>query len=86
MFSREEIEERFERFVLVRLWTNDPKPEARSEEWRELLEHRFGTTAIPYYATLRPDGTTLEGTGFPGGSLDAFAGKIARMLDAALGK
>jgi hypothetical protein len=86
VFTRPEIVERLERFVLVKLWINDPDPAARSREWREILEKRFGTTAIPLYVTLNGDGWEI-GDGkldFPGGGADAFAEKLAAFLDAAL--
>jgi len=84
VFPRPEIEERLGRFVLVRLWTNDRKPEARSAEWREMLEKRFGTTAIPLYVTLDAEGREI-GKGrlsFPGGGPEAFARVMAGFLDA----
>lgn len=84
MFPRPEIEERLSKFVRVRLWTNDRKPEARSEEWAALLRERFRTSAIPLYATLAPDGSTIGSLAFPGGSTDAFAKRMAALLDEAL--
>ena len=78
--------ERLSKFVRVRLWINDRKPEARSAEWRRMLEERFGTSAIPLYVTLDADGKEL-GQGrlsFPGGGPDSFAPVMAAFLDAAL--
>jgi hypothetical protein len=84
VFPRPEIEERLAKFVLVRLWINDPDPKARSKRWRALLESRFGTTAIPLYAALSKEDAELGRIAFPGGTLDAFAADLGAMLDAAL--
>jgi hypothetical protein len=84
VFPRPEIEERLAKFVLVRLWINDPDPAARSKRWRALLETRFGTTAIPLYVALSKEDVDLHRLAFPGGSLDAFAEDLAGMLDRAL--
>ena len=86
MFPRPEIEERLSRFVLVRLWINDKKPEARSGEWSRMLTERFRTTAIPFYAALSPRDEVLGTLDFPGGSVDAFAGRLARWLDEMLAR
>jgi hypothetical protein len=86
VLPRPEIRRRLAEFVLVRLWTNDRDPAARSPEWRALLEERFGTSAIPLYAALDPDGRTLGSTGFAGGGADAFTPLLARFLDEALAK
>ncbi|MCS6951238.1 MAG: cytochrome c biogenesis protein CcdA [Bryobacterales bacterium] len=53
MFPRPEIAARLKDFVLVELYTDGT--DAASEENQRLLESRFGTTAIPYYAILDPD-------------------------------
>ena len=84
MFPRPEVEARLRKFVKVRLFINETKPAARSPEWRAMLEKRFGTTAIPLYVVLRPDGETVGTLGFPGGSLDAFAADLEALLDRAL--
>ncbi|MCK6479450.1 MAG: hypothetical protein HUU06_06425 [Planctomycetaceae bacterium] len=86
VFPRPEIVERLERFVLAKLWINDPDPAARSREWREMLEKRFGTSSIPLYVTLDGDGREIGGgrLDFPGGGTDAFAADLAAFLDAAL--
>ena len=86
MFPRAEIQERLAKFVLVRLWTNDPRAEARSPEWKEMLLKRFGTSGIPLYAALSPQGETLGSTGFAGGTAASFVPILAAFLDAALGK
>lgn len=86
VFPRPEIVERLERFVLAKLWINDKRPEARSGEWREMIEKRFGTSSIPLYVTLDGDGGEIGGgrLDFPGGGTDAFAKRLASFLDAAL--
>jgi hypothetical protein len=86
VFPRPEIEERLRKFVKVRLWTNDPAPAARSGEWREMLEKRFGTSGIPLYVGLSPDGKELFRTGFAGGTPESFAGILAGLMDDALAK
>jgi len=86
VFPRPEVEARLRKFVKVRLFINDRKPAARSPEWRAMLEKRFGTTAIPLYVVLRPDGETVGTLGFPGGSLDAFVLYLNDLLDRGLGQ
>ena len=87
MFPRPEVKSRLAKFVLVRLWTNDRKPESRSHQWRELLEHRFGTSAIPLYAVLSPKDEVLGTLAFPGGATaESFAKELVRLLDDALSK
>lgn len=53
MFPRPEIAARLKDFVLVELYTDGT--DAASEENQRLLESKFATTAIPYYAILDPD-------------------------------
>lgn len=85
MFPRPEVKSRLERFVRVRLWINDRKPEARSAEWRAMLEKRFKTSAIPFYAALSKDDEVLGTLVYPGGATaEAFAVTTADFLDAAL--
>jgi len=87
VFPRPEVESRFRKFVLVRLWINDRKPGSRSEEWRALLETRFKTSAIPYYATLTPGNETLGTLVYAGGaSAESFAKDVAALLDDALAR
>lgn len=87
MFPRPEVKSRLGKFVLVRLWINDRKPGSRSREWREMLEHRFKTSAIPLYATLSPENEVLGTLAFPGGATaESFARDLAALLDAALAK
>lgn len=70
----------------MRLWTNDSAPAARSDEWRALLEQRFGTSGIPLYVGLSADGEELFKTGFPGGTPASFAEILADLMDRALAK
>jgi hypothetical protein len=86
VFPRPEIAQRLDRFVKVRLWTNDNAPAARSTEWRSLLEKRFGTSAIPFYVGLTAGDEELFRTGFPGGTPESFARTLEGLLDAALKK
>lgn len=53
MFPRPEVAQRLKDFVLVELYTDGT--DAASEENQRLLESRFATTAIPYYAILDAD-------------------------------
>jgi len=85
-FPRPPIAERLRRFVLVKLYINDRKPESQSPRWRKMLEERFGTSAIPLYVTLSPKDEVLGRLDFPGGSMDRFAEAMAALLDAALAK
>ena len=86
MFPRPEIEERLSKFVRVRLWINDPKPEAQSARWKAMLVERFKTSSIPLYAVLSPKDEVIGTIDFPGGSVDAFAARLAAFLDDALAK
>jgi hypothetical protein len=86
VFPRPEIEQRLAKFVRVRLWINDSKPEAQSARWAAMLKARFKTSAIPLYAALSPGDEVLGKIDFPGGSVDAFAARLAAFLDDALAK
>ena len=74
------MQSRLAKFVLVRLWING-KGNGR---WRELLEHRFGTSAIPLYVALRSDGSEIGRIDFPGGRAGAFKAALIEFLDEAL--
>jgi hypothetical protein len=84
VFPRPPIESRLSRFVLVRLWINDRRPEARSPEWARILRERFRTSAIPLYAALSPGDEVLGTIVFKGGSVDGFAAELETWLDAML--
>lgn len=62
MFSKPEISQELKRFICVRLYT-DGDGEVFQHQQR-LQEATFGTVALPFYATLNPDGS-VSGT-FPG--------------------
>ena len=79
-----EIEDRLRQFVLCRLWTNDRKPEARSAEWRSMLEKRFGTSGIPLYVILSPEDGVVGKLAFPGGTAASFVRPMADFLDRGL--
>jgi len=57
MLPRLEIAAALERFVLVELYTD--RTDAVSEANEKLEETKFGTVAEPYYAIVRPDGSTV---------------------------
>ncbi|MGO9008944.1 MAG: cytochrome c biogenesis protein CcdA [Bryobacteraceae bacterium] len=57
MLPRPEIAAALERFALVELYTD--RTDAVSEANEELEETKFGTVAEPYYAIVRPDGSTV---------------------------
>lgn len=62
IFPRRDVRELFEKFVLVRLYTDGTQPE--HEENRNLESERFGTIALPYYAILSKDDRIIST--FPG--------------------
>lgn len=86
MFPDPEIAKRMEKFVLVRLWNNDPKPEAQSARWKRMLEERFHTSGIPLYVVLSKDDAVLGTLAFPGGTPAAFVTKMSAWLDEMLAK
>ena len=53
MFTRPEIREALSRFVLVDLYTDGVDPASESNQ--RLLQERFATVAIPYYAIVDAD-------------------------------
>ncbi len=59
MFTRPEIAAALKNFVLVELYTDGT--DAASEANQKMAETRFNTTAIPFYAVIRPD-DTVAGT------------------------
>jgi thiol:disulfide interchange protein len=62
LFPRPEIAPVLRRFVRVRLYTDgNGEPFARQQK---MQQEKFGTVALPLYAILRPDGSTV--TTFPG--------------------
>lgn len=83
VFPLPEIEARLKRFVRAQLWINDRDPAARSAEWSAMLERRFGTSAIPLYAAMTPDGRVLGSIAFRGGlrPSESFAPEFGAWLD-----
>ncbi|MFQ6615462.1 MAG: cytochrome c biogenesis protein CcdA [Fidelibacterota bacterium] len=80
IFSRPEVQALFEKFVLVRLYTDGMQPEHKAN--LKFEQERFGTIALPLYAIMSQDDQIL-GT-FPGLTRDAdeFIGFLNRGLSA----
>jgi thiol:disulfide interchange protein DsbD len=57
MFSRADVAEDLSRLTCLRLYT-DGVSEVY-ERQQQLQQEKFGTVALPYYAIVRPDGTTV---------------------------
>jgi thiol:disulfide interchange protein len=66
MFPDPEVQALFREYVLVKLYTDGPRPE--HEENRRLKQERFATIALPYYALISPDDETIAT--FPGMTRD----------------
>jgi thiol:disulfide interchange protein DsbD len=62
MFPRPEVAKEMDKFVRVRLYTDGDG--ALYERQQKMQQQKFGTVALPYYAILRSDGTSI--TTFPG--------------------
>jgi thiol:disulfide interchange protein DsbD len=62
MFPKPEVKQELLKFVTVRLYT-DGKGEIY-EQQQKMQQDRFGTVALPLYAIVRPDGTSV--VTFPG--------------------
>jgi thiol:disulfide interchange protein DsbD len=56
MFPRPEVAKRLQRFVLIRVHT-DLGPQA--ERYRQMQIARYQTASLPYYALVKPDGSTV---------------------------
>ena len=62
IFTKKEVEAEMSKFVLARLYTDDgSENNAKQQEYQET---KFQTVALPYYAILEADGTTVST--FPG--------------------
>lgn len=61
VFPDPQVAPLFERFVRVKLFTDDAKDGERHQEYQA---ERFGTVALPTYALLRPDGSIVGVTGY----------------------
>ena len=55
MFPKPEIKSELERHVRVKLYTDDRENPQMSAKYQKLLEDRFNSAALPYYAILTPD-------------------------------
>lgn len=66
VFTRPEIKEMFDDFVLARLYTDDGSP--LNDSNRVMEEERFNTIALPYYVIISPDDKPLAE--FPGFTRD----------------
>lgn len=67
MFSRPDVREAMSHFVLVRLYTDGNGKVY--EDQQQMQNNRFGTVALPFYALLTPQGTTIST--FPGLTRDS---------------
>jgi hypothetical protein len=61
VFSRPEIKQLLDQYVIVQLYTDKVPPKVQqpatsATENRALLEERFETFELPHYVILRPDG------------------------------
>jgi thiol:disulfide interchange protein DsbD len=65
IFTRPEVVERFNNFVLLRLYTDGGQ---NFREKQQFVVDRFGTAALPFYVILTPDGTEI--VRFPGMTRD----------------
>lgn len=77
IFTLPEVQERFEQYVLVQLYTDG------GENYREKQQYeidRFGTAALPFYVLLTPDNEEIAR--FPGMTRDAQ--QFIRFLDKGL--
>lgn len=78
IFTRPDVRQRFERYVLVRLYTD-----GRGEEYvrnQAMQKDSFGTVALPLYVVLSPGGETIAT--FPGSTRDPQ--EFIRFLDQGL--
>jgi thiol:disulfide interchange protein len=71
MFSRPDVKDLFQDFVLARLYTDNGTP--LNDSNRTMEETRFSTIALPYYVIMSPDDKSLET--FPGYTRDDAAFK-----------
>ena len=62
VFSRPEISEQLKRYICVRLYTDGDGDLFQRQQ--NLQQQKFGTVALPFYATLRSDGSVADT--FPG--------------------
>ncbi len=62
VFSRADVKQMFQKFVLARLYTDNGTP--LNDTNRDIEENRFNTIALPYYVIVSPDDKPLAT--FPG--------------------
>ena len=62
MFPRDDVRREMERFVRVRLYTDGAGDLYQKQQ--QMQQDRFKTIALPFYAVLEADGTTVAT--FPG--------------------
>jgi thiol:disulfide interchange protein DsbD len=62
IFTIPEVQQLFQQFILVRLYTDGTKPEHEAN--RKFEEERFNTIALPFYALISPEDETIAT--FPG--------------------
>lgn len=62
MFSRPDVKKELDRYIRLRLYTDGSGKVF--EEQQKMEKERFGTIALPLYAIVQPDGTSIAT--FPG--------------------
>lgn len=84
MFPQPEVRKELDRFILAELFTDRDTAEHEAGDLRNqgLQEKQFGTVALPLYAVIRPDGSTIDI--FPGLTRDR--GEFVRFLQSAAGR
>jgi thiol:disulfide interchange protein len=66
VFSRQDVKQMFQKFVLARLYTDNDTP--LNDSNRDMEENRFNTIALPFYVIVSPDDKPLST--FPGFTRD----------------
>ena len=77
MFTKPEIVNRFDKFILVQLYTDGGENHRKNQQYEI---DRFGTSALPYYVLLTPDDEVIDE--FPGMTRDV--NEFIDFLDSAL--
>ncbi|HZK76764.1 MAG TPA: cytochrome c biogenesis protein CcdA [Candidatus Kapabacteria bacterium] len=67
VFSRQDVKQMFQKFVLARLYTDNDTP--LNDSNRDMEENRFNTIALPFYVIVSPNDKPLAT--FPGFTRDA---------------
>ena len=76
VFSRQDVKQMFQKFILARLYTDNGTP--LNDSNRDLEESRFNTIALPFYVIVSPEDKPLAT--FPGFTRDAESFKSFLML------